>query len=414
MRPVRMPSGRAFIGARLRRALLVGVGVAAISLATAPGALANVSRTCSAGTCTTTIDTTTGTPHWNGSSSVSGFGYPNTATFGQTVTVPATDTKLDSFTFYMKLPIGLLFRGEVYAWDNTAHHATGTALYESGATHTTNASVFQSIPFNTGGINLTAGAHYVLFATISKDYAADAMPPPHGAGKGSWGLIPLSGPPPAESGDAYSGGDFNYINNGSDTSRWTTPTWNEFGSNAPLDLAFKASFSSPDHDLALAQPSDLTGVNAVNATSPAGAVVTYTNPAATDESLATVTVNCVPASGSPFATGDTTVTCTATDTDGDTNSPVQKSFNVHVKGAAEQLSDLANAVTGVGPGTSLADKVAAVQSDLAANDTGDACGTLNAFINEVNAQTPKHIKADQAANLIEAAQLIEAVIPCTS
>ena len=380
-----------------------------MSLALASGALASVSRTCSAGTCTTTIDTTTGTPHWNRSSSVFGFGYPNTATFGQTVTVPATDTKLDSFTFYMKLPIGLVFRGEVYAWDNTAHHATGTALYESGATHTTSPTVFQPITFNTGGINLTAGAHYILFATISKDYATDA-----GAGKGSWGLIPLSGPPPAESGDAYSGGDFNYINNASNTSRWTTPTWNEFGSEAPLDLAFKASFSSPDHDLALAQPSDLTGVNAVNATSPAGAVVTYTNPVASDESLSTVTVNCLPASGSPFAIDDTTVTCTATDADGDTNSPVQKSFNVHVKGAAEQLSDLANAVTGVGPGTSLADKVASVQSDLAANDTGDACGTLNAFINEVNAQTGKHIKADMAASLIEAAHRIEAVIPCTS
>ena len=103
-----MPSGRAFIGARLRRALLVGVGVAAISLATAPGALA-----------TTTIGNT---PPWNGSTITSGFGYggpPNyfTPTYGQTVTVPATDTKLDSFTFYVDLPTNLLFRGEVYAWD---------------------------------------------------------------------------------------------------------------------------------------------------------------------------------------------------------------------------------------------------------------------------------------------------------
>jgi hypothetical protein len=187
-------------------------------------------------------------------------------------------------------------------------------------------------------------------------------------------LIPLNSPGGS---DPYPGGDFFFLNNGGDTSQWTTTTW---GSEAPLDLAFKASFSSPDHDLALAQPSDLTGANAVNATSPAGAVVTYTNPVASDES----------------------------------DSPVQNSFNVHVMGAAEQLSDLANAVTGVGPGTSLADKVASVQSDLAANDTGDACGTLNAFINEVNAQTGKHIKADMAASLIDAAQRIEAVIPCTS
>jgi hypothetical protein len=164
----------------------------------------------------------------------------------------------------------------------------------------------------------------------------------------------------------------------------------------------------PDADLALAQPSDVT----VDATSPAGAAVNYTNPAASDENLATVTVSCLPASGQTFAIGDTTVTCTATDTDGDANSPVTNTFNVHVKGAAEQLADLANAVIGVGPGTSLADKVAAAQAYLAAGDTSDACSTLNAFINEVKAQSSKSIPHDTASSLIASAQQIEAVIGC--
>ena len=31
---------------------------------------------------------------------------------GQTVTVPMTDTVLDSFTFYLDLPTNLIFRGE--------------------------------------------------------------------------------------------------------------------------------------------------------------------------------------------------------------------------------------------------------------------------------------------------------------
>jgi Pentapeptide repeats (8 copies) len=186
------------------------------------------------GTPSATIDTT---PSWNGSHGVQSFGYQDTATYGQTVTVPATDTKLDSFTFYMKQPTGLLFRGEVYAWDNTANHATGSALYESSATHTTDSTVFQPITFNTGGINLTAGAHYVLFATISKDYAADA-----GAGRGPWGAITT---------DAYSGGDFFYVNNRGDTSQWTSGPWNRASGCQPHtafcladDLAFKASFSS--------------------------------------------------------------------------------------------------------------------------------------------------------------------------
>src|SRR5262249_1749068 len=56
----------------------------------------------------------------------------------------------------------------------------------------------------------------------------------------------------------------------------------------------------PDHDLAFtAVPPDVT----LDATSPAGALVAYNNPAASDESLATVTVNCLPASGSTFAIG---------------------------------------------------------------------------------------------------------------
>ncbi len=38
------------------------------------------------------------------------------------------------------------------------------------------------------------------------------------------------------------------------------------------------------------------------------------------------------------------------------------SSSVQVKGAAEQLTDLLTAVTGVGPGSSLADKVQQIQS----------------------------------------------------
>jgi hypothetical protein len=163
-----------------------------------------------------------------------------------------------------------------------------------------------------------------------------------------------------------------------------------------------------DSDLALTVPSDQT----VNATGPSGATVTYTA-TASDENLATVTVNCSPPSGSTFAIGTTTVTCTATDTDGDANSPVKKAFNVQVRGAAEQLTDLGNAVNGVGPGTSLADKVSLIQSSLTAGDTSDACGTLNAFINQVSAQTGKSIPPATAATLIAATQQIEAVIACS-
>jgi hypothetical protein len=85
---------------------------------------------------------------------------------------------------------------------------------------------------------------------------------------------------------------------------------------------------------------------------------------------------------------------------------------VPVKGAAEELSDLANAVAGVGPGRSLAAKVRAIERGLAANDTPDACATLNDLIDEINAQTGKKISTALAASLISQAHDIEAALGC--
>ncbi len=59
-------------------------------------------------------------------------------------------------------------------------------------------------------------------------------------------------------------------------------------------------------------PADLT----VAATSAAGAVVTFSSPTASDLVDGARTVTCVPASGSTFPLGTTTVTCTASDTRG--------------------------------------------------------------------------------------------------
>lgn len=372
------------IAVRLRWALLLGVGVVAASLIPASAARAS----------TIGIDTT---PSWNGSSSVSPFGYPGTghgrptATYGQTVTAPAGATDLTSFTFYMDQPspgTPLVFRGEVYAWMNG--QATGPALYESSPVSLTATGVFQPITFNTASIPVTPGTQYVLFATISRDYSAGATL--------VWGAIGQ---------DVYSGGNFVYLNNGNNTSAWTGQTWATQASN---DLAFKASFTAVDNDLSL---TGVPGDQTVNATSPNGATVSYPQPTATDENLGTVSVNCTPASGSTFAIGTTTVTCTAADTDGDTNSPVTATFNVIVRGAADQLNDLAAASQGVGPGTSLGDKVAIAQADLAAGQTSVACGDLTGYINEVNAQAGKHIDPLTAGQLVAAARQIQAVLGCS-
>jgi hypothetical protein len=84
-----------------------------------------------------------------------------------------------------------------------------------------------------------------------------------------------------------------------------------------------------DNDLGLTNmPNNIT----TNATSPQGAVVTYTPPTVVDEDNPLPPVNCSPASGSVFPIGATTVNCTVSDSD-DTNSPVSQSFSVTVQPA---------------------------------------------------------------------------------
>ena len=163
-----------------------------------------------------------------------------------------------------------------------------------------------------------------------------------------------------------------------------------------------------DQDLAIGTHADVT----VNATGPSGAAVTYAAPPVTDaDDSSAPAAACTPASGTTFPIGTTTVTCTATDAD-DTNSPVSSTFVITVVGADGQLANLAQAVQGVGPGTSLADKVHATQSSLSAGDAPDACRTLAAFVREVSAQAGKSIPAAKATQLIQAAQQIQAVLGC--
>jgi hypothetical protein len=85
---------------------------------------------------------------------------------------------------------------------------------------------------------------------------------------------------------------------------------------------------------------------------------------------------------------------------------------VAVRGAAEQLEDLAAAVEGVGPGKSLAAKVSAILGYVAANDTAAACATLDDLINEVSAQAGKKLGTELAAALISQAHDIQAALGC--
>jgi probable HAF family extracellular repeat protein len=145
---------------------------------------------------------------------------------------------------------------------------------------------------------------------------------------------------------------------------------------------------------------------AADATSPNGAIVGF-SVSAVDQLGGALPVTCVPAAGALFGIGDTTVTCTATDASGNT---ATASFVVHVRGAAEQLANLAAAVKGVGPGTSLAVKVGQAQAALGVNDPAAASSALKAFANEVAAQQGRKIPAATAAVLLQAAARVGALL----
>ena len=112
-------------------------------------------------------------PAWNGTQYISSFGVPNTATYGQIVTVPAGETALTSFSFWINdQGTVITFRGEVYAWDAVNSRATGSALYESAPVSTSGGSTYQQFTFSIpGGVPVTAGQQYVIFATTSRDQA---------------------------------------------------------------------------------------------------------------------------------------------------------------------------------------------------------------------------------------------------
>jgi hypothetical protein len=122
-----------------------------------------------------------------------------------------------------------------------------------------------------------------------------------------------------------------------------------------------------------------------------------------------VPVTCIPASGSTFAIGDTTVNCTATDAAGNS---ATGSFLVHVNGPAEQLGGLLAAVESIRPGSALSNKVRLAQHDLAIGDIPATCSDLDGFIALATAQSGKKLTEAQANALITYARQIEAVLGC--
>ena len=153
----------------------------------------------------------------------------------------------------------------------------------------------------------------------------------------------------------------------------------------------------------LTLPSDL----AVEAGGPSGAAVAY-SASATDDVDGPVAVTCVPTSGATFAIGTTTVTCSATDAGGN---EATGTFVVTVLSPAQMMANLIAAASGYRfqQGAAL---LTTVLQKIASGKVTAACNSINAFVNQVQAQSGKQLTAVQAAALIASARRISAALGC--
>jgi hypothetical protein len=83
-----------------------------------------------------------------------------------------------------------------------------------------------------------------------------------------------------------------------------------------------------------------------------------------------------------------------------------------VRGAAQQIEELAAFVDGLGPGSSLAAKVRAAGASLERGSVGATCNQLQALQNEVDAQAGGSITAAQAAELTTRIGWIRTALGC--
>jgi hypothetical protein len=148
-------------------------------------------------------------------------------------------------------------------------------------------------------------------------------------------------------------------------------------------------------------PGDIT----VNATSPAGARVTFTVTATGGMPICRTAGGTLVASGSLFPIGTTTVTCTVTNSVGTAST----SFVVKVRGAYEQLSDL----LALGLPQSLKVKLEHALGHMHSGQLRTACNVLRAFQREAKVQAGHQLPMSQAAPLIAAVLRIYTVAGCS-
>lgn len=182
------------------------------------------------------IDTT---PYWNGETSISQFGVPDSATYGQTFI--AGNESLTSFTFYLQADTStqLNIQGMVYEWEGSllgggGGQAIGDPLFAS-STFRFNGNLtqsFQPVTVSTGLLHLNPGASYVALLTL-----ADPVNFGSSTGAARFGLVRRGAP----ANDGGGGFVFDNMNLELGLAEISARPWDNFENFG--DLAWSASFS---------------------------------------------------------------------------------------------------------------------------------------------------------------------------
>ncbi len=154
---------------------------------------------------------------WDGS--VSPFGTPDTATYGQTITIGEHDQVLQSFSFVLTA-LEAPFTIEVGTWTGSR---VGEVLYQSDPFSFSASSEYTEITAYPS-VTLAGNQQYVLYFTTSGIQGDSTS-------TNEWAFAPDT---------AYTGGSFVYLNNGNDRSQLTGAAWN---TSLGGDLAFTATLA---------------------------------------------------------------------------------------------------------------------------------------------------------------------------
>jgi len=157
-------------------------------------------------------------PSWNGTNTISSFGYPNTSTYGEAITTPAGATNVQSVSYWLNESTGFEYQVFIAPWDNSNYLIPGGlagAIYISPIQTVSKGGSLTE--YTVSGINAAVkpGTIYMFGLTIDNVYNYDTS---YGAG--------------SQGGDIFANGNSTYYfawNNDSGNGSMLGENWNNEG-----------------------------------------------------------------------------------------------------------------------------------------------------------------------------------------